>query len=55
MNDKLYTKRMAKRWWVIKNADIAYNRRKSTSTRRSIEDRLIEKEMGVTHESSSVS
>jgi|TARA_R110002126_G_scaffold10455_1_gene47606 hypothetical protein len=55
MNDKLYTKKMARRWWVIKNADITYNRRKSTSTRRSIEDKLIEKEMGVTHESSSVS
>ena len=50
MNNKLYSKKMAQRWWVIKNADIAYDRRKATSTRRCIEDRLIEKETGVTYD-----
>jgi len=55
MTNQLYSKRNAKRFQKRREEELAFKNHQSLTFRRRIEDRLIEKETGVTYESSSIS
>ena len=50
MTNQLYSKRNAKRFQKRREEELAFKNHQSLKFRRRIEDRLIEKETGVTYE-----